>query len=123
MRIIARSTLRGFIDTLKGKKERAAVASAPRAWLQETERAEWRNAADVKTSYVSASIIDAGRAVFNIKGNSYRLVASINYKRGIVFVKWLGSHAEYDKIDVRTIQYGDQAYQKRTGSSAGTGRD
>jgi mRNA interferase HigB len=49
--------------------------------------------------------------VFNIKGNAYRLVAAIDYRRGIVFIKWLGSHQEYDKIDVRTVQYDDQAHQ------------
>lgn len=116
MRVIARSTLMRFVGTLGGKKEQAAVASALRAWFHEVERAEWRNAADIKTSYATASIVDAQRVVFNIKGNSYRLVTSIDYARQTVFIKWLGSHAEYDEIDVRTVQYGDQAYQKPKGS-------
>jgi mRNA interferase HigB len=116
MRVIARSTLMRFVETLKGKRERAAVESALRAWFHEAERAAWRNAADVKNSYATASIIDAERVVFNVKGNSYRLVTAIDFARQTVFIKWLGSHAEYDEINVRTVQYGDQAYQKPKGS-------
>lgn len=55
--------------------------------------------------YASASIIGAERVVFNIKGNAYRLVAAVDYQRAIVFIKWLGTHQEYDYIDVRTISY------------------
>ena len=53
------------------------------------------------------------RVVFNIKGNDYRLVTAIDYARQAVFIKWIGTQAEYDEIDVRTVQYGDQTYQKR----------
>ncbi len=84
------------------------------AWFHEVERANWRGPADIKKIYANASIVDADRVVFNIKGNSYRLVAAIDYPRRALFVKWLGPHKEYDKIDVRTVQYGDQAYQKRS---------
>ena len=68
-----------------------------------------------RASYITGSehVIDGDRVVFNIKGNDYRLVTAIDYARQAVFIKWIGSHAEYDKIDVRTVQYGDQAYQKR----------
>jgi mRNA interferase HigB len=59
------------------------------------------------------SIVDRERAVFNIKGNDYRLVTAIDYTRKTVFIKWLGPHFQYDEIDVRTVRYGDQAYQKR----------
>jgi mRNA-degrading endonuclease HigB of HigAB toxin-antitoxin module len=68
-------------------------------------RAKWKNSSDVKASYASASIIGADRVVFNIKGNAYRLVAAVDYGRAIVFIKWLGTHKEYDAVDVRTIQY------------------
>ena len=61
--------------------------------------------ADGKAYYGNASIVGADRVVFNIKGNDYRLVTAIDYRRGIVFIKWLGSHTDYDKIDVRTVQY------------------
>ncbi|MGA7342047.1 MAG: type II toxin-antitoxin system HigB family toxin [Terracidiphilus sp.] len=79
------------------------------AWFQEARHADWKNSSDVKASYAHASIVKADRVVFNIKGNSYRLVAALDYRRGIVFIKWLGTHKEYDAIDVRTIQYADQA--------------
>lgn len=59
--------------------------------------------------YASASIIGAERVVFNIKGNTYRLVAAVDYRRAIVFIKWIGTHKEYDNIDVRTISY--EAYK------------
>jgi mRNA interferase HigB len=113
MRVIARSTLSRFVETLKGQKDRAAVKAALDAWFYEVAHATWRSPVDVKKSYSSASVIDAERVVFNIKGNSYRLVAAIDYPRRTLFVKWLGSHRAYDKIDVRTVQYGNQAYQKR----------
>jgi mRNA interferase HigB len=113
MRVIARSTLSKFVATLTGRKDRVAVKAALDAWFYEVEHASWRGPADLKRAYANASVIDAERVVFNIKGNSYRLVASIDYPRRTVFVKWLGSHKEYDKIDVRMVKYGDQTYQKR----------
>ena len=113
MRVIARSTLSRFVETLTGRKDKGGVKAALDAWFHEVERANWRGPADVKRSYANASVIDADRVVFNIKGNSYRLVAAIDYPRRAVFIKWLGSHKEYDKIDVRSVRYGDQAYQKR----------
>jgi len=64
-----------------------------------------------KKQYTSASIVGAGRVVFNIKGNDFRLVTGIGYRRSIVFIKWLGSHKDYDAIDVRTAHYDDQTDQ------------
>jgi mRNA interferase HigB len=107
MRVIARGTLRQFVEKLRGHKDQKAVKSALDAWFYEAQHAEWKNPADVRTAYASASIVSADRVVFNIKGNDYRLVAAINYRRQIVFIKWLGSHAEYDNIDVRTVKYGN----------------
>ena len=69
--------------------------------------AEWRSPADVKRNIGAASIVGSNRVVFNIKGNDYRLVTGINYHRQIVFIKWIGTHHDYDKIDVRTVSYGD----------------
>ena len=65
----------------------------------------------MKKAHPKASILKGGRVVFNIKGNDYRLVTAIDYRRGIVFIKWLGSHREYEKIDVRMVQYADQTDQ------------
>ena len=113
MRVIARGTLTKFVETLSGTKQRFAVSAALDAWFHEVDRAAWRTPADVKRNYATASIIDRERVVFNIKGNDYRLVTAIDYTRRTVFIKWLGPHAEYDRIDVRKVRYGDQAYQKR----------
>ena len=111
MRIIARNTLVRFARDLTGHKDYRAVKAALDAWFHEAKQAEWKRPADVKESYGNASIVGADRVVFNIKGNDYRLVTATDYRRGIVFIKWLGSHTEYDNIDVRTVQYADQANQ------------
>lgn len=106
MRVIARKTLRRFIDSLKGSKDQKAVKSALDSWFHEVRQANWGNPADVVEAFANASIVGSDRVVFNIKGNDYRLVVAIHYRLQIVFVKWLGSHAEYDKIDVKTVSYG-----------------
>ena len=113
MKVIARSTLSTFVATLSGHKDRASVKTALDAWYFEVESAAWRSSQDVKKAFANASVLDSERIVFNIKGNSYRLIVAIDYHRQIVFVKWLGPHREYDKIDARTVQYGNQTYQKR----------
>ncbi len=123
MRVIARSTLARFVETLTGHPDRSSVKAALDAWYHEVERAAWSDPADVKRAYANASIVGAGRVVFNIKGNSYRLVAAIDYRRQVIFVKWIGTHADYDRIDVRTVQYGDQTYQKRPRARRDPARD
>jgi len=105
--VIARRTLLRFVMSLKGQQGQKAVKAALDAWFYEAQRAKWRHSAEVKRSYATASILSADRLVFNIKGNDYRLVTAIDYRRQIVFIKWLGSHRDYDKIDARTVQYGD----------------
>ena len=107
MRILARNTLVRFVGSLAGHQDHRAVKAALDAWFHEVRQAEWKEPADVKRCYGNASIVGADRVVFNIKGNHYRLIAAIDYRRGIVFIKWLGSHTDYDKIDVRTVQYDD----------------
>jgi len=87
------------------------VKTALDAWFHEAKQAEWKEPAEVKQHYGNASIVGGDRVVFNIKGNDYRLVTAIDYRRGIVFIKWLGSHKEYEKIDVRMVQYADQTDQ------------
>ena len=82
-----------------------------RRWFQEARQAEWKSSADVKSTYAHASIVGADRVVFNIKGNAYRLVVAVNYQRSTIFIKWLGSHKQYDAIDVRTVQYATEAHQ------------
>ena len=105
MRIIARRFLKRFIDAHAGRRGHAALKAALEAWFAEARKAQWKSAADVKRLYATASIISSDRVVFNIKGNDFRLVAAIDYEKGIVWIKWIGAHAEYDEIDVRTVTY------------------
>lgn len=106
MRIIARSTLKRFLDSLIGSKDYKTVKSALDSWFYEARHADWKNPIDVVKAHANASIVGSDRVVFNIKGNDYRLVVAIHYRLQIVFIKWLGSHAAYDKIDVKTVKYG-----------------
>jgi mRNA interferase HigB len=109
VRVIARKTLHLFVDSLRGSKDYKTVKSALDAWFHEVARADWKNPAAVTRAYRNASIVGADRVVFNIKGNAFRLVVAIDYRHQIVFIKWIGSRADYDKIDVRTVKYGHQA--------------
>jgi len=105
VRIIARKTLRDFADSLRGGADHKAVKSALDSWFHEVQNSQWRNPADVTRRYATASIVGGDRIVFNIKGNAYRLVVAVDYQRHIVFIKWLGTHAQYDKIEVKTVKY------------------
>ena len=106
MRIIARRTLREFVEGRRGYKDHSALKAALEAWFDEVKNARWSSAADVKRSYATASIVSADRIVFNIKGNDYRLVAATDFDKGIVWIKWIGTHKDYDAIDVKGVQHG-----------------
>ena len=105
MRIIARRTLREFVQSLAGHKDQRAVKAALEAWFDEAKKARWRSPTDVKRSYATASIVSAERIVFNVKGNDYRLVAAVDFEKSIVWIKWLGTHRDYDRIDVTKVEY------------------
>lgn len=105
MRIIARRTLREFVDARSGS-DRNALKGALDAWFDEVSRARWESMAAVKQHYRNASVISADRVVFNIKGNDYRLVVAVDFEKAAVWIKWLGTHRDYDRIDVRTIEHG-----------------
>lgn len=105
MRIIARSTLREFIASRAGQKDHQALKAALDAWFYEVRRSNWRGTADIRRLYAAASIVSADRIVFNIKGNSYRLVAAVDFEKSIVWIKWIGTHREYDRIDVKAVNY------------------
>jgi len=107
MRIIARKTLRDFVESLHSNKDQKAVKAALDAWFHEARNARWETPVAVMKSYANASIVGDDRVVFNIKGNAYRLVVAIDYGRQIVFIKWLGTHTSYDKIDVKSVKYAD----------------
>ena len=83
------------------------MKAALNAWFYEVRRSEWNNSADLKCSYATASIVSADRVVFNIKGNDYRLITAVDYPRRTVYIKWIGSHGEYDSIDAKTVQHED----------------
>ena len=105
MRIIARRTLRQFVQSLAGHKDQPAVKAALDAWFDEARKARWRSTAELKQSYATASIVTAERVVFNVKGNAYRLVVAVDFEKSIVWIKWLGSHKDYDRIDVTKVQH------------------
>jgi mRNA interferase HigB len=105
VRIIARRTLREFMESLAGHKDQQAVKAALDAWFDEAKKARWRNSAELKRSYATASVVTAERIVFNLKGNAYRLVVAVDYEKSILWIKWIGTHKEYDRIDVTTVQH------------------
>lgn len=105
MRIIARRTLREFAASRAGYKDQPALKTALDAWFDEVSKTRRRNAADVKRLYATASVVSAERIVFNIKGNAYRLVVSVDFEKSIVWIKWLGTHRDYDRIDVTKVIY------------------
>ena len=99
MRIIALSTLHAYA------RRKPDAAKALEAWYTVARAASWRNAAEVKETYGNASIINAERIVFNIAGNKHRLVIAADFRRSIFFIKFVGTHIEYDQVDVATIQH------------------
>lgn len=96
-RIFAKSTLRQFWEKHSDSEQYL------KTWYDTVSNSIWNNPNEVKQTYVSASILKSNRIVFNIKGNSYRLVAKFNFEKQWVFIRFIGTHAEYDKIDANTI--------------------
>ncbi len=97
MRIIEKKVLREF--WLKHSDCEQPLKS----WFQETSKAEWKNPNELKVEYPSASFLEGNRVIFNIKGNRYRLVIKINYDYQMVWIRFIGTHAEYDKVDATKI--------------------
>jgi mRNA interferase HigB len=110
VRVIARGTLIGFVKNRVARGQHAVVKAQLDAWYQIAHSARWKSSAELKAQFASASILSAERVVFNIKGNDYRLIASINYGHQILFVKWLGTHREYDQVDAREVEYDEDRY-------------
>jgi mRNA interferase HigB len=99
MIVIGTDVVEKYLADHAGHKGIRVARTQYDAWLAIVGRAEWRNPEDVKASYPRASILKAGRAVFNIKGNDYRLVARVQYQAGVLAIRFFGTHAEYDEID------------------------
>lgn len=97
MRVISKRTLRDYW------KLHPECENELHIWYQETSKALWQSPHEIKSEYPKASILKSGRVVFNILGNKYRLVVEINYKRSWIFIRFIGNHLEYDKIDANKI--------------------
>ncbi|MBK0003708.1 type II toxin-antitoxin system HigB family toxin [Erwinia sp. S38] len=98
MKIISVKILRDFWA------ENPSAEQPLKAWVDEVIKADWKTPAEIKAMYRSASILKNRRVVFNIKGNDYRLIVAIAYQRGWMFVKFIGTHKEYDRIDAETVE-------------------
>lgn len=98
MRVVAVRTLRLFW------KAHPSAEQPLKSWYQETVRAQWRQPADIKVHYRSASILMNRRVVFNIKGNEYRLIVAVAFNVGVVYVKFVGTHDQYDAVDAQTVE-------------------
>jgi mRNA interferase HigB len=97
VRVIAKATLRNFWNKHKDCEQQL------KAWYKEANEARWTSAKDIKRNYPSASIIPGNRMVFNIKGNKYRLVVRINYDYGIIWIRFIGTHEQYNSIQASKI--------------------
>lgn len=97
MRIIALGTLRDF--WVKHPNAMGPLA----AWYAIASRVRWTSPADVKSAYGNASFVGGNRVVFNIKGNDYRLVVAMHYNRQIAYIRFVGTHLQYDRIDATTV--------------------
>lgn len=100
MRVIALRTLKRFLDA---KPEFADAREPLLAWYQQVRKANWATPADIKRDIGNASVLKDGRVVFDIAGNKYRIVVWINYPYRIAYVRFIGTHAQYDRIDAQTI--------------------
>ncbi|GHT61126.1 toxin RelE [Bacteroidia bacterium] len=97
MRVVAKKTLREFWEIHPDSEQPL------KAWFQEAENAAWKNPNQLKQDYPSASVLSDNRIVFNIKGNHYRLIIKINYDYQMVWIRFVGTHAEYDRINADKI--------------------
>lgn len=97
MRIIALKTLRDFWERHPNVRQQL------QAWYEDAKHAVWQSPADIKAMYRNASIVANNRVVFNIKGNDYRLIVAINYQFGIAYIRFIGTHAEYDRVNAAEV--------------------
>lgn len=100
MRVIAVKTLRTF--WVKHPDAEQPLL----AWYDEASKATWRQPSDIKARYASASILKNRRVVFNIRGNDYRSIVAVAYRVGVVYVKFVGTHRQYDVVDAETVEMG-----------------
>jgi mRNA interferase HigB len=103
MIVIGAKLVERYLADRAGHQGIRAARAQYDVWLSIASRAQWRNPEDVKRSHPKASILKGGRVVFNIKGNDYRLIVALNYKAGVLAIRFFGTHGEYDKIDAETV--------------------
>jgi len=103
MIVIGTDGVEGYFAGRAGHKGTKAARAQYQAWLEIVNRAEWRNPEDVKAAYPKASILKGSRAVFNVEGNDFRLIARVQYQAGVVAIRFFGTHAEYDEVDAETV--------------------
>lgn len=101
MHVVANSKLVSFYNNPSYRDAEPAL----KAWYEEARRARWITPADIKARYATASFIANNRVIFNIKGNDYRLIVSVAYKMQYVFIKFVGTHQQYDAIDAATVDH------------------
>jgi mRNA interferase HigB len=103
MLVIGTDLVERYFRSRAGHKGMKAARTQYDAWLAIARAAQWRSPEDVKASHPKASILKGSRAVFNIKGNDYRLIAALQYQAGVIAIRFFGTHAEYDKADAETV--------------------
>jgi mRNA interferase HigB len=103
MIIIGADVVENYFANRASHRGIKAARSQYDAWFDIVARAEWQNPEDVKASYPKASILKAGRVVFNIKGNDYRLIARLQYQAGVLAIRFFGTHGEYDAVNAETV--------------------
>ncbi len=103
MILIGTDVVEQYFTARAGHRGIKAARSQYDAWRALVESAQWKTPEDVKRAHPKASILKSGRVAFNIKANDYRLIALVEYKNGVVMIRFFGSHQEYDKIDAETV--------------------
>jgi mRNA interferase HigB len=99
MRVISRKVLKDFYENPSYKDSKESIES----WYYEARNANWKNPVDIKKHYGNASLVGNDRVVFNICGNKYRLIVKLNYSIGIIFIRFIGTHKEYDNINANEV--------------------
>lgn len=97
MRIIAKKVLREFWEIHSDCEQQL------KSWYQEAQKSRWKNSNNIKKEYPTASILGNNRVVFNIKGNNYRLIVKINFQYQMIWIRFIGTHSEYDQIDANLV--------------------
>jgi mRNA interferase HigB len=97
MRVLSKKTLKTYWTIHQDCEQQL------KTWYKESKEAIWKNPRDIKRDYPSTSFLEDNRVVFNIKGNKYRIIVKVNYDYGIAWIRFVGTHAEYDKINASKI--------------------